>query len=70
MNGPALDSLPTFQYADSITDELDVMRGRMMLLAALKDMETREGDLGVPRGGSGCGGSPQPQFGDQALRGW
>mmetsp|Transcript_67390 Transcript_67390/g.161624 ORF Transcript_67390/g.161624 Transcript_67390/m.161624 type:complete len:516 (+) Transcript_67390:164-1711(+) len=28
-----------------VTDELDVMRGRMMLLAVLKDMEKREGDV-------------------------
>lgn len=32
-----------FRCNDSVTDELDVMRGRMMLLAALKDMEKREG---------------------------
>jgi len=31
-----------FNFQDSVTDELDVMRGRMMLLAALKDMEQRE----------------------------
>jgi hypothetical protein len=34
---------PLNNYGDSVTDELDVMRGRMMLLAALKDMEKREG---------------------------
>jgi len=28
--------------ADAATDELDIMRGRMMLLAALKEMESRE----------------------------
>ncbi|CAK0903301.1 unnamed protein product [Prorocentrum cordatum] len=29
-------------YYDSVNDEMDVVRGRMMLLAALKDMESRE----------------------------
>mmetsp|Transcript_45562 Transcript_45562/g.105667 ORF Transcript_45562/g.105667 Transcript_45562/m.105667 type:complete len:502 (-) Transcript_45562:187-1692(-) len=34
-----------------VTDELDVMRGRMMLLAVLKDMEKREADgvAGLPQ---------------------
>jgi len=36
--GSLLAGLP---YPESVTDELDVMRGRMMLLAALKDMEKR-----------------------------
>uniref|UniRef100_A0A7S3SZF3 Mei2-like C-terminal RNA recognition motif domain-containing protein n=1 Tax=Strombidinopsis acuminata TaxID=141414 RepID=A0A7S3SZF3_9SPIT len=36
-------------YPESVTDELDVMRGRMMLLAALKDIEKR--------GGGGAGGA-------------
>lgn len=33
-------------YSDAVTDELDVVRGRMMLLAALKDMEQREAAAG------------------------
>mmetsp|Transcript_52538 Transcript_52538/g.97271 ORF Transcript_52538/g.97271 Transcript_52538/m.97271 type:complete len:509 (-) Transcript_52538:268-1794(-) len=39
------------RYKDSVTDELDVMRGRMMLLAVLKDMEKREADgvAGLPQ---------------------
>lgn len=32
----------TIRSPEVITDELDVMRGRMVLLAALRDMEERE----------------------------
>jgi len=52
------------QLPEPVTNELDVMRGRLMLIAALKDMERREGgpdantagagpaiDQGYPKGG-------------------
>mmetsp|Transcript_114351 Transcript_114351/g.287462 ORF Transcript_114351/g.287462 Transcript_114351/m.287462 type:complete len:89 (-) Transcript_114351:154-420(-) len=77
-----LGALPAFQYPDSITDELDVMRGRMMLLAALKDMEQREGGSSAGHPGpmdaetqerllalrGGDPGGPGPGLGAQALR--
>lgn len=55
-----------FQFSSEVTDELDVMRGRMMLLAALKEMEKRDdpgGDglanvLAMGLGGGGGGGRP------------
>lgn len=65
----------------SVTDELDVMRGRMMLLAALKDMEKREGrddepsphDLDLPAGLSaalgGLAGNMEPMPGLPGGRG-
>merc|ERR1712060_551882 len=34
-------------HGETVTDELDVMRGRMMLLAALNDMERR--DVAAPQ---------------------
>lgn len=40
---------------EEITDELDVMRGRMVLLAALRDMEER-GEGGVPPSQAAPGG--------------
>jgi len=43
------------QFSDSVTNELDVMRGRLMLIAALKDIEQRD---------SGCG---QPPRGDPGM---
>merc|ERR1719253_2527220 len=41
---PAAKAMPgsKSKYNDAVPDELDVMRGRMMLLQALKDMEIKE----------------------------
>eukprot|EP00929_Paragymnodinium_shiwhaense_P006921 TRINITY_DN110875_c0_g1_i1.p1 TRINITY_DN110875_c0_g1~~TRINITY_DN110875_c0_g1_i1.p1 ORF type:complete len:522 (+),score=112.32 TRINITY_DN110875_c0_g1_i1:188-1753(+) len=60
------------RHSESVTDELDVMRGREMLLAALKDMESRDGGargayasqanyVGLPFGGMCDGLSAMPQ---------
>jgi len=66
-----------FRSNDSVTDELDVMRGRMMLLAALKDMEKREGrddqlpsEYDLPAGLSAAlGGLNMEAMGGNPLRG-
>jgi len=44
--GPSQQMGDLSQLSDSVTNELDVMRGRLMLIAALKDIEQRD---------SGCG---------------
>jgi len=49
----------SFRHSESVTDELDVMRGRQMLLDALKDMERREIEAGIVPNGFGVRALPE-----------